>query len=338
MIKKLLRLPGRMYRKLFRRKPLVPPFTPPVKKVAELVPPLTFVMGMEGELQVVKSDDGVDYFADFLDLIDLPHVHMHEVMDTAAPRWCLRHDVDHDIDVAMAIARAEHDRGYRSTYFLLTPGAYAYGKNYYGWIEDGRIVHDDTLIEKCHYIESLGHRIGFHSDIISLSFLLKRPPGEILAEEVEFFTSNGIRLAGTAAHGSPLARELEYNNREIFRSCIRQGREFNRSIVKDGWEVKTHSLELAEFGFEYEAYSLPRDSRVSESGRRWGGMVAGMQMDRSGLAEQFDIDVFRDYIRRLTAANDIKSLQVMTHPDHWTVTDSIGNSISKQGYGKKHDG
>jgi hypothetical protein len=132
---------------------------------------------LSSPLSVTKVDDGVNYFSEFLDLINLPLVHMEEVTNIANPRWCLRHDVDHSLDVALAIARAEYERGYKSTYFLLTPGSYSYGRNYYGDIINNRIVHDRALIDKCKYLEDLGHRIGFHNDLISLSFILHRAPG-----------------------------------------------------------------------------------------------------------------------------------------------------------------
>lgn len=281
-----------------------------------------YVKGLTPSLSVIKADDGVDYFSDFLDLIDLPLVHMEEVNSVEGPRWCIRHDVDHSLDIALGVARAEYERGYKSTYFLLTPNSYPHGRNYYGEIVDGKIVHDKGLIDKCKYLEDLGHRIGLHNDLISLSFKLRRPPSEILEEELEYFHGHGIRLWGTAAHGSPLARQLEYNNKEIFAGCPRQGKVVERVIRYDGWEVATHSLRLEDYGFLYEAYSLPRDSRISESGRRWGGLVAGQKIDRERLEKQFDKEVFRSYVKRLSTAAGVKSLQVMTHPEHWMVIDA----------------
>jgi len=54
-------------------------------------------------LIVFKPDDGVDYFTDFLDQIDLPLVHMDGVESIPGPKWCIRHDVDHSLDLALAI-------------------------------------------------------------------------------------------------------------------------------------------------------------------------------------------------------------------------------------------
>jgi hypothetical protein len=291
---------------------------------------IDYVKSMQSPLSITKVDDGVDYFLDFLDLIDIPLVHMEDVNSVDGPRWCIRHDVDHSLDVALTVARAECERGYKSTYFLLTPGSYPYGRNYYGDIVDGKIVHDKELIDKCKYLEDLGHRIGLHNDLISLAFKLRRAPGEILEQELEYFQRNGIRLWGTAAHGNPLARQLQYNNKEIFVGCPRQGKIVERVIRHDGWEVMTHSLRLEDFGFLYEAYSLPRDSRISESGRRWGGKVAGQRIDRERLAEQFDIELFRSYVKRLTAAAGVQSLQVMTHPEHWVGVDAADAVMSKE--------
>ena len=288
------------------------------------------VKSLQLPLTVVKPDDGVDYFTDFLDQIDLPLVHMDEVESVPGPKWCIRHDVDHSLDVAVAIAKAEYEKGYKSTYFLLTPGSYAYGRNYYGEIVNNKIVHDSSLIDKCKYMEDLGHKIGLHNDLIGLSFKMRRNPGEILESEIEYFNKHGIRLWGTAAHGTPLARELGYNNKEIFEGCKRKGVIDPRLIAYDGWSVQTHSLKLEDYGFLYEAYSLPRDSRVSESGRRWGGKLAGIQIDRERLEKNFDIEIFRNYMQRLRLENDVNSLQVMTHPEHWVVKDKLNTEIKRE--------
>ena len=130
------------------------------------------VTSVTGTIDIVKKDDDVNYFADLLDNIPAEVDYMADVEAKAGFRWCLRHDVDHDIDISLYMARAEMQRGYKSTYFLLTPGSYAYGRNYYGWLENGIIKHDPYLIDKCKLLTDYGHRIGLHNDIISLSFFV----------------------------------------------------------------------------------------------------------------------------------------------------------------------
>jgi len=266
---------------------------------------------------IIKKRDGVDYISDLLELIDLPLIRMLEAVDHPGPAFYLRHDVDHDIDMALAMARAEHRAGYRSTYFLLTPGSYKEPSNYYGTIEEGKVVHAPGLVARCKELMDLGHEIGLHNDMVSLSFRVRRPPAELLYEEVEFFARNGIPLQGTAAHGNPLARQLGFNNKELFEGCYRKDSEPGRVLRHEGWTVALHSLKLQDFGFAYEAYSLPRDSRLSESGSKWGGRIAGVRPDWESLNARFDIDAFRSIIRMASASKGVSHFQVMTHPNHW---------------------
>lgn len=267
--------------------------------------------------RIVKRDDGVDYIADLLDLIDLKHVHMHEVTGETEPCFYIRHDVDHDIERALEIARAEQAAGYRSTYYLLTPGSYGEGTNYYGTLEGDRISHDPKLVDRCKALIDLGHCVGFHNDLVSLSLVTGRAPADLLADEVEFFQTQGIPLTSTAAHGNPLSRQYSYNNREIFAGCIRRGWEPGRTIEHEGRTVALHSLRLEDYGFAFEAYSLPRDSRFSDSGKTWGGRIAGERFPREEMSEQFDLERFRSLVARATAANDVRAFSIMTHPCHW---------------------
>lgn len=270
--------------------------------------------------RVVKKSDGVDYMADLLELIQLKPVRMYEVRSTVEPCVYVRHDVDHDLDVALRVAEVEARARWSATYFLLTPGAYDHApRNYYGHIDGGRIVHDPALVDKCRRLVDLGHDLGFHNDAVALSLKTGRPPAEILAEETAFFARHGLPLRGTSAHGNPLARRLEFNNREIFRECVRAGREPGREIAYKGRSVRLHTLRLADYGFEYEAYSLPRDSRISESGGAWAGVVAGTRLPREEWKERFDLAAFRAAVARSSAANGVQAMSILMHPIHWSI-------------------
>jgi hypothetical protein len=273
----------------------------------------------EPSCKILKKTHGINYISDLLDEIDLPKVKMKDVLTTNTPCFYLRHDVDHEIDMALAMGQAEYEAGYSSTYFLLTPGSYAYDDNYYGSIENGRIKHHEKLVDHCRRLIDLGHDIGFHNDLFALSFRMRRAPGDILEEEVEFFRKNGIPMVGTAAHGNPLTGKLEYRNMEIFEGCVRKKWEPNREIEYNGWKVQTHSLKLEDYGFLYEAYSLPRDSRLSDSGSRWRGKIAGAQLDWPEFNANFDMSEFKRFLHTARPENGVKHFTIMTHPNHWAV-------------------
>jgi hypothetical protein len=221
--------------------------------------------------------------------------------------------------MAVKIAEIEAAHGFVSTFFLLPPGSYGEGVNYYGYLDNDKIIHHSELIDKCKYILDLGHEIGFHNDMVSRSIATRKHPKKLIDMEVEYFRSHGLTLVGTASHGSPLARQLKYNNRELFKGCIRKGWEPGRVISHNDWQVKLHSLTLSEFDFQYEAYSLPRDSRISDSGGKWGGRVAGYQIDKEGMHQAFILNHFREIINRVTPDSGVRIMQVMTHPCHWEV-------------------
>lgn len=271
--------------------------------------------------EAVKKDDGVGYVQDLLRLIELKHVRMHEVTGHEEPVFYLRHDGCGKLGAGdlLQFARLESSLGYSATYFLMPPGSYKGQKqNYYGWWSGERIEHDPGLLDLCQELVELGHDIGLHNDVVSLALQKNLRPGDILEREVEFFRRNGLRLRGTAAHGQPLCRELQYNNREIFSGCIRAGWTPNRTIEYKGVRVRLHSLRLEDFGFEYEAYSLPRDSRVSESGGQWGGKIGGVRIPKEEFSEAMDVERFRDIIRN-ARSDKVRAMQVLTHPCHWRV-------------------
>ncbi len=266
---------------------------------------------------IVKKSDGVRYIDDLLAVIDLPHVRMLHVITASEPCFYIRHDVDRDLDTALAIARVEAAHGYAATYFLLTPGSYGEPANYYGSIENGVIRHHPDLVDRCKALLDLGHDLGFHNDLVALSLRTARSPHELLAREVEFFSRHEIELTGVAAHGSPLARELQFNNRELFTGCVRRGWTVGRSITRQSRRVALHSLRLADYGFQYEAYSLPRDSRLSESGSHWAGRIAGNRVPRERWAVAFDRAEFRSLLARVSALHGVRAMSLLTHPCHW---------------------
>ena len=270
----------------------------------------------DGPTAIIKKSDHVNYMADLLDRIQLPFVRMHEVCRTDHPCCYLRHDVDYDIERALSIAWLESKRGFSSTYFLLTPGAYDHQPvNYYGELVGTRVQHHSRLIDRCKRLVDLGHDIGFHNDLVALALKTGLNPRQFLEEELAYFDRHGIRVRGTAAHGNPLARQLSFNNREIFAGCIRQGWEPGRSIGYNGRSVTLHSLQLEEFNLEYEAYSLPRDSRISDSGGYWAGKIAGQRLPKDEWRQNFDIVGFRDLVDR--AHETSMAFSVLTHPVYW---------------------
>jgi hypothetical protein len=167
----------------------------------------------------------------------------------------LRHDVDSRLDAALELARHEHARGLRATYFVLHTASY--------WTRDRVLA---TSLR--HLQDDLEHEVGLHNDLVSLSRLRGLDPVATLHDELDWLRRNGIAVRGSAAHGSLDARLGGYHNYFLFREC--------REPTPDRPNVAAvaNPVPMTAAGLEYEAYHLPYDRYFSDghfdrAGRRW---------------------------------------------------------------------
>jgi hypothetical protein len=195
---------------------------------------------------------------------DLANLTWHEAAlgETGAGSDILivRHDVDHDYESALRMARWEQKEGIRSTYCIL------HSAWYYGWIVDGRIRHSTEMLECCIELQALGHEISFHNNVVAVSLLEGLDPYALLEEELWFLRSHGIRVTGSATHGDKLCHELNFRNFELFRECVYESRGGERRVSHLGNSVDLGRVSMARFGLIYEAYDLPRDVYITDSG------------------------------------------------------------------------
>jgi hypothetical protein len=155
----------------------------------------------------------------------------------------LRHDVDSRLDSAVELARLEHERGLRATYFVLHTAPYWSGPD---------------LLPRLRRIQDLGHEVGFHNDLVTVQRVHGGDPGEVLRRELGRLRAGGIDVVGTAAHGSPWCHRLGFHNNYVFRGWDEPHPGHpNRDV-----SVK---LDPAQFGLEYEAYHVPHDAYFSDS-------------------------------------------------------------------------
>lgn len=155
----------------------------------------------------------------------------------------LRHDVDSRLDSALELARLEHERGLRATYFVLHTAPYWSGPD---------------LLLRLRRLQDLGHEVGFHNDLVTLERVEGADPGEVLRRELDRLRAGGVDVVGTAAHGSPWCHRLGFHNNYVFRGWDEPQPGFpNRDVPVQ--------LDPAEFGLEYEAYHVPHDMYFSDS-------------------------------------------------------------------------
>jgi hypothetical protein len=185
----------------------------------------------------------------------------------------LRHDVDSRLESALVLARLEHECGLRGTYFILHTAPY--------W---GRL----DLLERLRELQSLGHEIGFHNDLVTLERVQGIDVEAFARRELERLREGGIEIVGTAAHGSPWCHRLGYHNNYAFAGWDEPVPGFPATTVR-------RKLDPAALGLEYEAYHVPRDEYFSDA-----SFVSGRR--------RHPIDVELIPGRRTI---------VLVHPDHW---------------------
>ena len=172
-------------------------------------------------------------------------VPLRELAAAEAPVLGLRHDVDSRLDSAVELARLEHRRGLRSTYFILHTAPY--------YRHGNQLLRTLLLIQ-----DDLGHEIGWHNDLVTLQRVHGVDARSYLAAELEWLRAGGVDVCGSAAHGSPWCHRLGYHNNYVFAGWDEPHPGFPSTEVPD-------KLDPAEFGLEYEAYHLPYDVYFSDS-------------------------------------------------------------------------
>lgn len=177
----------------------------------------------------------------------------------------LRHDVDENygaLDTACAIARWEHERGFRSTYYLLHSA---------GYFQD-----DLALGEAVDELAGFGHEVGIHANAIATALREGGDPDAILTSALNRLRSYGHPIVGMAAHGDPLCYAAKFVNDEQFVECRRPEMGVpSRALEHNHRRVILRPRPLSDFGLEYDAHRLPHGRYLSDSGGKWNEPFPG---------------------------------------------------------------
>lgn len=217
----------------------------------------------------------------------------------------LRHDCDAGRSLATAVqmARWEHDRGYRASYYLLHTSPYWNGPEF------------RTLVSR---IAGYGHEIGIHTNALAEGLRTGRDPDLILYNAIERLRGMGYRVRGAAGHGDPICLrdrrpdESVFANDEQFTECRRpKFGDADRVLARGNVSFRLQPRPLADFGLEYEALflGLPWPFRFSDSGGRW--LDPGVDETAERFAAQVDVET--------VPSNPMEPLQLhlLIHPDWW---------------------
>jgi hypothetical protein len=220
----------------------------------------------------------------------------------------LRHDVDHDFETAMQMASWEHAHGLRATYAVLHTAWY------YGEFWEGRYRHTAELVALCEGLANMGHEVVFHNNLVTLALQTGADPATVLHNELQFLRGLGLPALGTVTHGDRLCHQFNYGNFEIFVQAVKLDRGGPRTLATERGEVKLGALDYRQFGLTYEAYDIPRDIYITDS----GGALRCMRnapgrpclIDRPGRGRAAEV------------------VGVLTHPVWWNFDDT-SESLSR---------
>ncbi len=201
----------------------------------------------------------------------------------------LRHDIDHDLDLALETAHHEHARGMRATYFLLHTHSY--------W-------HDAQFAAKCAQLQAYGHEVGLHLN--ALVQWIRAECEDIdgaLAAALKHLRQRNVKVSGVSAHGDKACYEHQIINYWLFSELrgkdphnTEHGRSAEGVVVDDPqWQIRypaNHSLTRADgrtlalwssslqrHGLDYEAMHVKVDRYWTDSGGNWARSGDPLQTD-----------------------------------------------------------
>lgn len=160
----------------------------------------------------------------------------------------MRHDCDNVIAPAVHMAEWEHERGIRSTYYILHTAPY--------W-------NDKMLLRSClEAIAQLGHEIGIHNDAITVHLETGRDPADVLHEAIDELRRYGHTIRSTVAHGHARCAVDRYVNDEMFGEC-------RRADYGDVERLGITPISLAALDLDFDANWIGRGDYLSDSGGKW---------------------------------------------------------------------
>jgi hypothetical protein len=236
--------------------------------------------------QVMENPDTnftYEKYADFLIKISdtskyivLPIDEFRKRTDTSKIIVGLRHDVDNDLKIAQRFSQTEKKLGFRSTYYIL------HTADYYLANPTNKFIHTDSILPILKDMQNNSHfEIGWHNDLVTLQVVYHIDPVAFLHQELAWLRSNGLKITGSASHGSNYCRVYNYLNFYFFEECTWPivGQFVNNVEVPDGSsKIILKKGKFSDFGLEYEAYFLNNNKYFSDAsfinGQRWNiGML-----------------------------------------------------------------
>lgn len=234
------------------------------------------------------KDDYFRYLDHFGSTLTLRELHQQP---GRADAIALRHDIDHDLDLALEVAHHEHARGIHATYFLLHTHAY--------W-------NDPQFHAKCAQLQAYGHEVGLHLNVL-VQWMNREceDVDQALADALAHLRQRDVIVEGVSAHGDKGCYQHQVINYWMFqelRGPDPLASETHRSaegvIVDDPrWQVTyptddtihrddgrslpLWSTSMARHGLRYDAMHVPMNHYWTDSGGTWSRSGDPLHVDLS---------------------------------------------------------
>jgi hypothetical protein len=205
--------------------------------------------------------------------IVLPINEFRKTIDSTKIVIGLRHDVDLDLGKAVLLSEVEKSMHIRSTYYILHTAPY-YLAN-----PENKAIHSELIIPVLkHMQDDSGFEIGWHNDLVTLQVIYNIDPVAFLKQELGWLRSNGIKIYGSASHGSYYCRPNGYLNYYFFNECTNPPGGLgafpnNVTVTSDSKTITLSKGSFKDFDLEYGAYFLNSNKYYSDAsfvnGKRW---------------------------------------------------------------------
>jgi len=210
-----------------------------------------------------KYMDFLEKVSDTSKFIVVPINQFRQTFDKNKVIIGLRHDVDLDLNIASQLSTVENNIGFRSSYYILHTAPY------YLADKNNMAAHNDSIIPTLKTMQNeFHHEIGWHNDLITLQLVYKIDPIAYFHKELNWLRGNGLKIYGTASHGSNYCYTYKYLNYYFFEECKnpKVGQFVNNDTVwVDKELIKLKHAHLKDFQLDYEAYFLNNNKYLSDA-------------------------------------------------------------------------
>jgi hypothetical protein len=248
----------------------------------------------------------------------------------------LRHDVDIDLDLAYKFSQIEYNLGFRATYFILHTAPY-YLEN-----SNNMAVHTDNIIPVLKKMQNERHfEIGWHNDLVTLQVVYGIDPVSFMHNELRWLRANGLKIYGTASHGSNYCKVHHYLNYYFFEECsnpVVPNFENNVIVTKDGKAIKLEKGKLGDFDLKYEAYFMNNNKAFSDAlitnGVRWN--IGKLDLDQLKTGDRIIILLHPIHWHKASIKAEIESF--ILPGQRSSSIDTVNSTVTvEMPYGSKKD-